>query len=106
MAVNSVLYRFLCNNFHFICVSCLKSDRKTDLPSLELFEKKKKEKNEPYGFRIRAARVITNIVIIRLQRQVAEEGKKKLCRYDKLLINDLCLECTGLQLYAKYIYIR
>ena len=52
---------------------CLKSDSKTDLPCLELFDKKEK-RYDPCGFRIRAARVIS----IRLQRKVAEVGKKKL----------------------------
>ena len=44
--------------FHFKCVSCLKSDSKTDLPCLELFDKKKR-KEWTFGFRIRAARVIS-----------------------------------------------
>ena len=33
---------------HFKCVSCLKSDSKTDLPCLELFERKKRM--NPMGF--------------------------------------------------------
>ena len=50
--VGILLHRFI---FHFKCVSCLKSDIKTDLPCLEPFEEKNKKKkqtkkNEPYGF--------------------------------------------------------
>ena len=52
----SDVFYYTVSIFHFKCVSCLKSDSKTDLPCLELFGKKM---IKPYGFRIRAARVIS-----------------------------------------------
>ena len=53
--------------FHLKCVSCLKSDiSKTDLPCLELFEKKKKKKKRmnPMGFQSRHVGEKKPIVLI------------------------------------------
>ena len=93
--------------FHFKCVSCLKSDSRTDLPCIELFEREKK--NEPYVVRIWAARMISE----HRNHKATEAGREKevikpivlICAsYVKLFINNLCLECIDSQLYVKSTY--